>query len=177
MHLIRTIVLLSNGEFVEFPGDVICGTTVDIPVGIDPVGGVCCRNCNLLFRLVGLIKPIPTLDHRVASFATKLADRTRSLLAATAPTVSTATASIAATTEIVVVVAATTESSICRRLDLPSALKMIHAVVVANHLGVQITQRNWIRSAYHSRDQRVVVDVEARQDVRDQLVVVDGFAS
>lgn len=89
---------------------MVGGTAVDIPVGIYAVGGIRRYCCNLLFGVIGLIKPIPALEHRMASFATQLTDRTWSLWTSTASAIATATTSIAATTttaEVVVVAVAT----------------------------------------------------------------------
>ena len=89
VDLVLAVVFLLHGHLLELVGDVVGGTTVDVPVGVDPIGATGSRS-NLFFILRGVtiifLVAVPTVFRRVTRLATNLAVRevrTRSVGAAT----------------------------------------------------------------------------------------------
>ncbi|KAM3296736.1 hypothetical protein ACQJBY_038872 [Aegilops geniculata] len=53
VDLIFSMVFFLHCDFFKFACDMVCGATVDIPIGVNPVGAIC--SCGDLVLILGVI--------------------------------------------------------------------------------------------------------------------------
>ena len=103
VNLIVDVVLVVDGQLVEFAGDVIGGASVQIPVGIYSIGRGCGRSGALLVLGVGDVEAPVAFEGGVIRPLADLADDLRKIIgssvavAVVAASIATTTASIATT--------------------------------------------------------------------------------
>lgn len=98
VHLVMAVVSLPHGELVELSGDVICGACVNVPIGVDAVGGVGHGAHTLLLGECDVEAPV-ALYGGVVRLLADLAEHLRELISSAAslatPTVTVPAAAVA----------------------------------------------------------------------------------
>ena len=198
VNLILAVVLLTEGRLLELSSDVIGGAVVEVPVGVDAVGSIR-RRSNLVIILsvvLVFIVAVPVVPGGVAWFATDLTAwgvRASSAKAATAvtPIATSATATgstivagpgttspALATATVAGATATTTGSKVGGGLEATAAgvLEVHHALVEVAEHGEDLVEGGGTDAGVEGRGEGLVLLVQPVKDVRDQLVVLDGFA-
>lgn len=75
VDLFSPIILVLHSEFLQFSCDVISGSSVDIPVGINVIGACCYCSNILTVRNIILVIPIPAIYGGVSPLEANLTDR------------------------------------------------------------------------------------------------------
>jgi hypothetical protein len=73
MHLVVATVLVADGELLELTCHMVGGTGINIPIGIDPIGGQRGGGAFLGSAGEGNIESLEALDDCKPFFATELA--------------------------------------------------------------------------------------------------------
>lgn len=190
VNLVTSSIAFLRRELLHVVGDVICGPSVHVPIGVVGDSGI--GELDSVVRLIRLIKPVPALECVMIRLLADLAQWAVRVVGAVAARRSlrwtssaspliTATAAIAATAPAIVAddIASSTTSNVpvdtisrylaCRVVEFTPHLE-------TEHVGVHIADRVRINACSDASDERVVVGAEAVQHVGDQLLIFNALA-
>lgn len=181
------LVLVPHSQLLQISSDMISGTSIGVPISVNSIG---CSNYAFIPFIKNkiLIKPVPTVHHRVALLEAQLAlGPSVGVVPAAAVVLARGTvatpfaAVVAAASSIVASTATLTPTSPTRHVGggvrVGATVKQLHALLEAEQLGIHPTHSHRFRPCNQGgHDGVVVVIFEAGQDVGDELVVDDQLA-
>ena len=197
VDLVLAAVFLPRGHLLELAGDVFSGPTVNVPIGVDAVGAV--RSCSNFVLVLGVvvifIVAVPAVFGRVPKLATDMTARgIRTRPGGAAATTrfgvgGAAAAGVGGATTVdgasrppfgagrATTATTTARCGVGRGLEAAGgAMKLGHALIEVAQHGIELIEGDRRDAGVEGGDERLVVGAQPMEDVRDQLIVLDGFS-
>jgi hypothetical protein len=175
-NLISSSVLALHGELVKIAGDVVRGTRVQVPTGIDAIG--IGSHINIfLFTSEGVIEPLPTLQNDMVNLATQLTLRSVVVVVGAAPTTTREITPAVTTTSLASWSTTTACGRVSRGLMIVPSLKNLKTEFMTQHLRQELAGCDRFNTRSNGGHNRVVVHVKPSKDIGSELLKIKLLAS
>lgn len=174
VNLVIAVVLVMDAELLKITGNVISGTCVHVPVGVDAVGVHGGVDMVLVRDIVG-VELVPALLCRAAFFVADLAsarEPTLPIFVVVVGAVAATTATIAAAAAPVAVATVGVATSRCN-IDrgLIALMKKVQALLEAKDLHLKLGEEDRLDVCDDGRHERVVVGAKTSENIGVELLI------